>query len=68
MPFLRQKYFAEKMEAIWTNNVTTTTSFICMTIQTHTVLQKLILGEPGADSRAGLKGATKVFKHGRKNL
>ena len=26
-----------------------------------------ILGDPGAVSRAGLKGATKVFKHGRKN-
>ena len=24
-----------------------------------------ILGDPGAVSRAGLKGATKVFKHGR---
>ena len=27
----------------------------------------LILGDPGAVSRAGLKGATKVFKHGRKS-
>ena len=27
----------------------------------------LILGDPGAVSRAGLKGSTKVFKHGRKN-
>ena len=26
-----------------------------------------ILGDPGAVSRAGLKGATKVFKHGRKS-
>ena len=28
---------------------------------------QLILGDPGAVSRAGLKGATKVFKHGRKS-
>ena len=27
----------------------------------------LILGDPGAVSRAGRKGATKVFKHGRKS-
>ena len=27
----------------------------------------VILGDPGAVSRAGLKGATKVFKHGRKS-
>ena len=27
-----------------------------------------ILGDPGAVSRAWLKGATKVFKHGRKSL
>ena len=26
-----------------------------------------ILGDPGAVSRTGLKGATKVFKHGRKS-
>ena len=26
-----------------------------------------ILGDPGAVSRAGLKGATKGFKHGRKS-
>ena len=26
-----------------------------------------ILGDPGAVSRAGRKGATKVFKHGRKS-
>ena len=26
-----------------------------------------ILGDPGVVSRAGLKGATKVFKHGRKS-
>ena len=26
-----------------------------------------ILGDPGAVSRAGLEGATKVFKHGRKS-
>ena len=28
---------------------------------------KRILGDPGAGSWAGLKGATKVFKHGRKS-
>ena len=26
-----------------------------------------ILGDPGAVSQAGLKGSTKVFKHGRKS-
>ena len=30
-------------------------------------MQMPILGDPGAVSRAGLKGATKVFKHGRKS-
>ena len=30
-------------------------------------MQMAILGDPGAVSRAGLKGATKVFKHGRKS-
>ena len=31
------------------------------------ILLPHILGDPGAVSRAGLKGATKVFKHGRKS-
>ena len=30
-------------------------------------LVKIILGDPGAVSRAGRKGATKVFKHRRKS-
>ena len=30
-------------------------------------LRTVILGDPGAVSLAGLKGATKVFKHGRKS-
>ena len=31
------------------------------------VMDRVILGDPGAVSRAGRKGATKVFKHRRKS-
>ena len=47
------------------NNAKPPPSEFCANLMYHE--SDPILGDSGAVSRAGLKGATKVFKHGRKN-